>query len=106
MVDKRSVSVLLLIVHERCLRHKFSRNIGRAARDCLQYIVDNMKGVLMVFLLMAGGTLGLGRTGSGRNTALRAPPLPHGVHLPQEKWFIQTLDHFSPTDIRTWRQVR
>lgn len=63
-----------------------------------------MKGVLMVFLLMAGGTLGLGRTRSGRNTALRPPPLPHGVHLPQEKWFIQTLDHFSPTDIRTWRQ--
>ncbi|XP_063840120.1 putative serine protease K12H4.7 [Scylla paramamosain] len=79
------------------------RNIGGAAPGCF-YIVDNMKGVLMVFLVMAESTLGIGRTRSGHSAALRPPPLPEGVHLPQEKWFTQTLDHFSPTDIRTWQQ--
>jgi len=36
---------------------------------------------------------------------LGAPPLPPtNVRLPPDNWFTQLLDHFEPTDTRTWKQ--
>ncbi|KAG0722922.1 putative serine protease K12H4.7 [Chionoecetes opilio] len=65
-----------------------------------------MKGVLLVLLVVAGsrGGQALGRGKGGRSTQLPPPPLPEGEHLPPERWFNQTLDHFAPTDNRTWQQ--
>lgn len=33
------------------------------------------------------------------------PPLTKNVIDIEDKWFIQKLDHFNPTDNRTWKQV-
>ena len=30
--------------------------------------------------------------------------VPPGLELPEAQWFEQTLDHFHPTDDRTWKQ--
>jgi len=32
-------------------------------------------------------------------------PLTKNVFNVEDKWFVQKLDHFNPTDNRTWKQV-
>jgi len=54
-------------------------------------------GVLITAFLLVGVTQGIFRQG------LRDPPLTNDP-LPEEKWFTQQLDHFRPTESRTWKQ--
>lgn len=60
---------------------------------------------LLLVLIWVPSSLGL-RLGRTRHSGLLPPPppLPQGTKLPPEQWFTQTLDHFNPTDIRTWQQ--
>ena len=39
-----------------------------------------------------------------RRNLLFDPDIELGFQLPPSKWFDQTLDHFHPTDGRTWKQ--
>ncbi|XP_071446334.1 putative serine protease K12H4.7 [Hetaerina americana] len=42
--------------------------------------------------------------GKHNNKLLRGPGEPPNVKYPPEEWFSQKLDHFKPTDGRTWNQ--
>lgn len=44
----------------------------------------------------------LGRSHGGN---IADPELLTNYKLPPDQWFDQTLDHFNPTDERTWKQV-
>ena len=39
-----------------------------------------------------------------RRNLLMDISVPPGLELPEAQWFEQTLDHFHPTDDRTWKQ--
>lgn len=59
--------------------------------------------VLILALDLGSGTrLGRRRRGGG---LLTPPRRPEGTELPESQWFLQKLDHFDPTDGRTWKQV-
>lgn len=45
------------------------------------------------------------RLGRSRDGNLGSPGDYAGEKLPEERWMEQKLDHFSPTDLRTWKQV-
>lgn len=45
------------------------------------------------------------RLGRSKGGNLGAPGGYNGEILPQAQWFKQKLNHFSPSDIRTWKQV-
>ncbi|XP_046391144.1 putative serine protease K12H4.7 [Ischnura elegans] len=59
--------------------------------------------LLMFFMSGANGMRFLMR-GKHNNKLLRGPTLPSNVRYPPEEWFNQKLDHFNPTDERTWSQ--
>ncbi|PSN56520.1 hypothetical protein C0J52_14786 [Blattella germanica] len=42
--------------------------------------------------------------GRGKGGLLKEPYVHHDVPLPPDEWFEQQLDHFNPTDLRTWKQ--
>ncbi|XP_011568992.3 putative serine protease K12H4.7 [Plutella xylostella] len=44
------------------------------------------------------------RLGRSRDGNLGSPGDYAGEKLPEERWMEQKLDHFSPTDLRTWKQ--
>ncbi|XP_066954266.1 LOW QUALITY PROTEIN: putative serine protease K12H4.7 [Macrobrachium rosenbergii] len=44
------------------------------------------------------------RNGRSRNGFLPPPPVPEGIIPPGDQWFTQHVDHFNPTDTRTWSQ--
>ena len=39
---------------------------------------------------------------SWHHQGLGSPSIPPGVEVPPDQWFVQLLDHFKPTDDRTW----
>jgi hypothetical protein len=41
---------------------------------------------------------------SWHHHGLGSPSIPPGVEVPPDQWFVQLLDHFKPTDDRTWKQ--
>lgn len=58
--------------------------------------------VLILALDLGSGTrLGRRRGGGG---LLTPPRRPEGTELPEAQWFLQKLDHFNPTEGRTWKQ--
>ncbi|XP_023237167.1 putative serine protease F56F10.1 [Centruroides sculpturatus] len=40
----------------------------------------------------------------GKFGMLRSPARNEGESLPEDRWFLQKLDHFNPTDNRVWKQ--
>lgn len=67
----------------------------------------NMKTIRVLFLMSfftivtPWKQFHLGRSLGGNLGA----PETNKTTLPPEEWFEQTLDHFNPTDGRTWKQV-
>lgn len=64
-----------------------------------------------VFVMHRGLVLLLGLIGatcalrlSRHRKFLYPPALPEGTEPPPDQWFTQILDHFNPTDTRTWQQ--
>lgn len=45
------------------------------------------------------------RLGRSKNGNLGAPGGYNGEPLPPAQWFKQKLDHSTPSDLRTWKQV-
>lgn len=45
------------------------------------------------------------RLGRSKGGNLGAPGGARSYNLPPAQWFKQKLDHFTPTDTRTWKQV-
>ncbi|XP_042243465.1 putative serine protease K12H4.7 [Homarus americanus] len=57
----------------------------------------------LVLLCLVGVTTVLGwrQGGSG---FMYPPKRPEGVQLPPDQWYTQSLNHFNPSDTRTWQQ--
>lgn len=67
-----------------------------------------MKVILLVFLIYFGSTCEAWKNfhlGRQRGGNVKAPETTNHK-LPPDEWFTQKLDHFNPTDERTWQQVR
>lgn len=61
--------------------------------------------ILSVFIVLLSGTDGLKFSFRGlMKKHLRGPYVPPNVQTPPEQWFTQKLDHYKPTDSRTWQQ--
>lgn len=71
--------------------------------------MTNPRVLIPLMILILALDLGSGTRLGGRRRrggALLSPPRrPEGTELPEDQWFLQKLDHFHPTDGRTWKQV-
>lgn len=56
----------------------------------------------LIILVQCTKRFHLGRSRGGN---LGAPAVSERTELPPALWFEQKLDHSSPTDMRTWKQV-
>ena len=60
---------------------------------------------IIIILLNCGTAWRTFLRGRSNNGNLGVPKLSKDYVLPTEQWFKQFLDHFNPTDARTWEQV-
>ena len=61
--------------------------------------------LMSVFLLCACEARQLFHRGREYGGMLGVPKHDPNISLPPDEWFEQQLDHFDPTDTRTWEQV-
>lgn len=69
-----------------------------------------MRSTVLAFLLVYLSHVACGgkhfRLGRSKGGNLGAPGGYKGEPLPAAQWFKQKLDHFNPSDLSTWKQVR
>jgi hypothetical protein len=63
--------------------------------------------VSVYVIILLGGVEGwkMFFRGRGRGGMLGSPKAPPNITVPPDEWFVQQLDHFNPTVLRTWKQV-
>lgn len=61
--------------------------------------------VFIIHLILCHGNKDF-RLGRSKNGNLGVPGDYLGEKVPPAQWFKQKLDHFSPTDLRSWKQVK
>jgi hypothetical protein len=64
--------------------------------------------VSVSIIMLLGGVEGwkMFHRGRGRGGMLGSPKAAPNTTVPPAEWFLQLLDHFNPTVVRTWEQVK